>query len=74
MRTRSARLVKALAELYHVLPSEVLRRTPEELYVDILVTFPPDGEATAPRKREADDPTLVNLLAQLKAGRANGAN
>lgn len=69
--TRSARLVKALAERYNVLPSEVLRRTPAELMLDLVLTYPPDAEATTPRPRAPDAPSVSTLVEQLKAG-SNG--
>lgn len=66
-------MIRALAEKYSVLPSHILRSSPEELYVDMLLTFRPDGEAVSPRTRQPDDPSLTNLLTQLKAGReSNG--
>ena len=68
-KTRSGRLIKALAEQYHVLPSDVLRRTPGELYLDLVLTFAKEDEARPPRPRAEDDPSLTHFLRTLKAGR-----
>ena len=73
-KTRSARLVKALGEAYHVLPSQILQLSPGELYLDLLLTFQKDEEtARPPRPRSvADDPSLTALLQQLKDRRLRG--
>lgn len=62
--------MKALAEQYHVLPSEVLRRSPAELYLDLLLTYPPDPQAR-PAQQQESRPSMTELLAALKAS-ANG--
>lgn len=61
--------MKALAEQYHCLPSDVLKRTPAELYFDLMITYPPDtAEASPPRKRQAGDPSISEMIARMKAG------
>ena len=62
--------MKALAEQYHCLPSDVLMRSPAMLYLDLLMTFPPEAAATPP-KQDAARPSMTELLTALKAG-ANG--
>ena len=66
-------LLKALAETYHVLPSQVLNSSPGELYLDLLLTFQKESEATPPRPRQPDDPSLTALLAQLRDNHRGGA-
>lgn len=61
--------MRALAEKYHRLPHEVLACTPGELYLDLVLSFPHDGPEPARRERQPDDPSLKQLLAQLKATR-----
>lgn len=61
-----------LAQEYGVLPSEVLRCTPGELYLNLKITGLPDepGQTTYPRiskRKGGDDPTLTALFASLKS-------
>lgn len=65
-------MVKALAEQYFTLPSEVLRRSPGELYLDFCVTFAKEEEARPPRDRQPDDPSFTALLARLRTGQVHG--
>jgi hypothetical protein len=65
--------VRALAERYHLLPHQVLQSTPGELYLDLVLTFPPDGPEPAARRPGPDDPSLTALLDKLKQEHAHGA-
>lgn len=65
-------MVKALADTYLCLPSDVLRRSPSELYLDLCITFPKEETARPPRDREPDDPSLTALLARLRTGQLHG--
>lgn len=61
--------MKLLAQEYHCLPSDVLRRTPAELYFDLMVTYPPDtAQARPPRQRQPGDPSISELIARMQAG------
>ena len=49
--------------------------TPGELYLDLTLTFPPDGPQPAIRAKGPDDPSLTALLAKLSTeqGASDGA-
>jgi hypothetical protein len=51
----------------------VLRCSPGELYLDLMLTFPPDGPQPAIRPKGPDDPSLTALLNRLKEEYAHGA-
>jgi hypothetical protein len=55
-----------MAERYGVLPHTILQATPEELYLDLLVTFPPDEIPRPPQPRRKGDPSWADLIRQMQ--------
>lgn len=62
-----------MAQMYHILPSQLLQCSPGELYLNMMVSAIVEGDtepAPARRgKRPPDDATFSAFLAELKAGR-----
>jgi hypothetical protein len=50
-----------------MLPSEVLKRRPDELYLDLVLTYPQEEAARPPRARDAGDTAIQELLGVLRA-------
>src|SRR5262245_6148547 len=64
-RTKSARVVRALAEKYHKLPHEVLQATPLEFYVDMLLSPDIIKWDEVPPRAPREGPTLLEQLQRL---------